>query len=73
MDVVYNHVFDMDTYPYDQLVPGYFYRHDDNYQRTNGSYCGNEIETRRYMVRKLILIVSSILLKRMILMDLDLI
>lgn len=55
MDVVYNHVFDMDTYPYDGLVPGYFYRHDDHHQRTNGSYCGNEIETRRYMVRKLIL------------------
>lgn len=55
MDVVYNHVFDMETYPYDDLVPGYFYRHDDQYQRSNGSYCGNEVESRRYMVRRLIL------------------
>ena len=55
MDVVYNHVYDMDTYPYDGLVPGYFYRHDNHHERTNGSYCGNEIETRRFMVRKLIL------------------
>ena len=55
MDVVYNHVFDHLTYPYDTFVPGYFYRHDDDYQMTNGSYCGNEVETRRYMVRRLII------------------
>ena len=53
MDVVYNHVFDMESYPYDQLVPGYFYRHDEHNQRSNGSYCGNEVESRRYMVRRL--------------------
>lgn len=55
MDVVYNHVFDDKTYPYDSLVPGYFYRHDEMYQRTNGSFCGNDVETRRYMVRRLII------------------
>lgn len=55
MDVVYNHVFDIETYPYDALVPGYFYRHDANHSRSNGSYCGNEVESRRYMVRRLII------------------
>ena len=54
MDVVFNHVFDYMTYPYDAFVPGYFYRHDNHYQMTNGSYCGNEVESRRYMVRRLI-------------------
>jgi pullulanase len=54
MDVVYNHVYNHHTFPYDQLVPGYFYRHDHNHKMTNGSYCGNDVETRRYMVRKLI-------------------
>jgi pullulanase len=54
MDVVFNHVFDTITYPYDAFVPGYFYRHDQHYQMTNGSYCGNEVESRRYMVRRLI-------------------
>lgn len=54
MDVVFNHVFDYMTYPYDAFVPGYFYRHDNNYQMTNGSYCGNEVESRRYMVRRFI-------------------
>ncbi|QWB95747.1 type I pullulanase [Mycoplasmatota bacterium] len=54
MDVVYNHVFNHETFPYDDIVPGYFYRHDGFNQMTNGSFCGNEIETRHYMVRRLI-------------------
>jgi pullulanase len=54
MDVVFNHVYEYKTFPYDDLVPGYFYRHDAKHQMTNASYCGNDVETRRYMVRKLI-------------------
>ena len=54
MDVVYNHVFKYKTFPYDDLVPGYFYRHDHFNKMTDASYCGNDIETRNYMVRKLI-------------------
>lgn len=54
MDVVYNHVYEFDKFPYDDLVPGYFYRHDAKHKMTNASYCGNDIETRNYMVRKLI-------------------
>jgi pullulanase len=54
MDVVYNHVFNHKTFPYDDIVPGYFYRHDAYNQMTNSSYCGNDLETRRYMVRRLI-------------------
>lgn len=54
MDVVYNHVYMHKVFPYDDLVPGYFYRHDGNKKMTDASYCGNDIETRNYMVRKLI-------------------
>lgn len=54
MDVVYNHVFSRHTFAYDYLVPGYFYRHDKSQKGTNASYCGNDVETRNYMVRKLI-------------------
>jgi pullulanase len=54
MDVVYNHVFNHKTFPYDDIVPGYFYRHDKNYKMTDNSYCGNDVETRNYMVRRLI-------------------
>ena len=55
MDVVFNHVYQYKTFPYDDLVPGYFYRHDKNYQMTDAAYVGNDVETRRYMVRKLII------------------
>ncbi|WP_026391759.1 alpha-amylase family glycosyl hydrolase [Haploplasma modicum] len=54
MDVVYNHVFNHETYPYNKIVPNYFYRHDKDHKMTNSSYCGNDIETTRFMVRKLI-------------------
>ncbi|BCR36438.1 alpha-amylase family glycosyl hydrolase [Mariniplasma anaerobium] len=54
MDVVYNHVFQFRTFPYDDLVPGYFYRHDSSLKMTDNSYCGNDVETRNYMVRRLI-------------------
>lgn len=54
MDVVYNHVFDHLTYPYDHIVPGYFYRHDQKHQMTHACFLDNDLETRNYMVRKLI-------------------
>jgi len=55
MDVVYNHVYNHLTFPYDFLVPGYFYRHNQVKKMTDASYCGNDVETRNYMVRKLII------------------
>jgi len=54
MDVVYNHVYNHLTFPYDKIVPGYFYRHNSTKKMTNASYCGNDVETRNYMVRRLI-------------------
>jgi pullulanase len=54
MDVVYNHVFKFKTFPYDDLIPGYFYRHDINNKMTDNSYCENDVESRNYMVRRLI-------------------
>jgi pullulanase len=54
MDVVYNHVWNHLTFPYDKIVPGYFFRHNHKHHMTESSYCGNDVETRNYMVRKLI-------------------
>ncbi|MFA5560983.1 MAG: alpha-amylase family glycosyl hydrolase [Acholeplasmataceae bacterium] len=51
LDVVYNHM----NFRFDDLVPGYYYRHDKNHKMTDDSFCGNDIETERYMVRKLII------------------
>ena len=49
MDVVYNHVFDRDSFCFNRLVPGYFSRGD-----SNGSFCGNDTASERSMVRKYI-------------------
>lgn len=54
MDVVYNHVNDAFKFPFDILVPGYFYRTNDGYL-TNVSGCGNDIATERKMCRKFII------------------
>lgn len=54
MDVVYNHVYDRNIFEYDKFVPGYFYRHDESNRPTESSFAGIDIETRRFMVRKLI-------------------
>jgi len=55
MDVVYNHVYERKTHPFDGIVPTYFYRYDKNGVATNGSGCGNDIASERRMVRKFIL------------------
>ena len=54
MDVVFNHTFIKDQYMWDQIIPGYFFRHQDT-RFSNGSFCGNDIETRRMMSRRYII------------------
>lgn len=55
MDVVYNHV-DLDKkFPYEILVPGYTFRVNDKDIMTDFSGCGNDLNTTRPMIRKLII------------------
>lgn len=54
MDVVYNHTYDIDNGPFDNIVPGYYYRTNSDGTFSNGSGVGNEIATERPMVRKFI-------------------
>lgn len=54
MDVVYNHVYDADTFCYNILVPQYFSRVNDYGEYSNGSGCGNDTATERSMVKKYI-------------------
>lgn len=55
MDVVYNHVYERRTFPFDTMVPTYFYRYDYQGMPSNGTGCGNDLATERLMVRKYIL------------------
>jgi len=59
MDVVYNHVFKVETFPFANMVPGYFFRVDKHGYMTEASGCGNDLATERRMVRKFI--VDSVL------------
>jgi len=59
MDVVYNHVYDIRTFPFEKIIPGYAYRHDSQGHLTNASGCGNDLATERKMIRKFV--VDSVL------------
>jgi len=54
MDVVYNHSVTVENSPMNILVPGYYYRRDNNGNFSNGSGCGNETASEKPMMRKFI-------------------
>ncbi|MEJ7664864.1 MAG: hypothetical protein WKG07_37800 [Hymenobacter sp.] len=53
-DVVFNHVANAGTSAFEQLVPGYYFRHNADGSLSNATACGNEVASERPMVRKLI-------------------
>lgn len=55
MDVVYNHTADTENSNFNKIVPKYYYRTKKDGSYSNGSGCGNELATERFMVRKFIL------------------
>lgn len=54
MDVVFNHTFQVISNSLQKLCPNYYYRFNDDGSLSNGSGCFNDVETRHYMARKLI-------------------
>ena len=52
MDVVYNHTGASENSNFNLLVPYYYYRTKSNGAFYNGSGCGNELASERYMVNK---------------------
>ena len=54
LDVVYNHVYNAEDFCFNNIVPGYFSRIDQNGTYSNGSICGNDTASERSMVRKYI-------------------
>lgn len=53
-DVVFNHVYRHEEFPFDYLNPGYNYRVDEYGNMSNASYCGNDFATERYMCSRFI-------------------
>ena len=55
MDVVYNHTGITEASNFNQLVPGYYYRHNNDGSLSNATACGNETASEKAMMRKFIL------------------
>jgi len=55
MDVVYNHVYDLQTSHFERIVPGYYFRQDENGLPSNGTGVGNDFASERLMARRYIL------------------
>ncbi len=52
MDVVYNHTGESDTSNFNEIVPGYYHRLNNDGTFSNGSGTGNETASDRSMMRK---------------------
>jgi pullulanase len=55
MDAVYNHVFIREDSPFEKIVPGYFFRHNEHGLPSNGTGVGNDFASEKLMARKFIL------------------
>lgn len=54
MDVVYNHMYDVEASSFNKLMPGYFFRYDEEGNLCDESCCGNAVASENPMVRKFI-------------------
>ncbi|MFQ6794217.1 MAG: type I pullulanase [Thomasclavelia sp.] len=58
MDVVYNHMYDVNASAFERIVPGYYFRKNMDGTLSNGSWCGNDLDSCKMMVRKYIIDMS---------------
>ena len=54
MDVVFNHMYDVNYSAFQKCVPYYYFRYNQAGYLSNGSYCGNDLDSCGSMVRKYI-------------------
>lgn len=54
MDVVYNHMYAVNESNFDELVPGYYFRYNEDGTLANGTGVGNDTASERKMMRKFI-------------------
>ena len=55
LDVVFNHVYDKENHFFDKTVPNYFFQMNQNGSFSNGTWCGNDVDSTRKMSRKYII------------------
>ncbi|MBM7579192.1 pullulanase [Jeotgalibacillus terrae] len=54
MDVVYNHMYAVNESNFNQLVPGYYFRYNEDGTLANGTGVGNDTASERQMMQKFI-------------------
>jgi pullulanase len=52
LDLVFNHVYNKGAFALERLVPNYYFLMNSNGEFSNGSFCGNDIDTQPYMSKK---------------------
>ena len=63
LDVVFNHMYDVDSSCFNETVPYYYFRYNESGFLSNGSYCGNDFASETPMGRKYLIHVIEILMK----------
>lgn len=53
-DVVLNHVYEIENSSFEKLVPGYYFRHNDDLSLSNGTGVGNDFASEKIMARRFI-------------------
>lgn len=64
LDLVFNHVYNKATYPLEVLVPNYYFLMDTEGNFSNGSFCGNDIDTQPPMARQYFLDTCRMIVER---------
>lgn len=54
LDMVFNHVYDMPKNAMNLIVPNYYFQMNEHGEYSNGTFCGNDVDSTRKMCRKLI-------------------
>ena len=55
LDVVFNHVYKLELFPFNYMCPYYFFRYKEDKTLSDGSFCGNEIRSEAKFVQAYIL------------------
>ena len=55
LDLVFNHMYDISETALERSVPYYYFRYNDSGYLSNGSFCGNDLNSLKPMMRKLFL------------------
>ena len=63
VDVVFNHMYNIEMCSYDQTVPYYYFRYSRSGFLSNGSYCGNDGDSCQPMTRRHLLHVMEMWIK----------